>query len=267
MNNKIKNFFGFKKLPFSKPIASNELFQSGNLKDVYSHMELAVENEDFALITGSAGSGKSSSLRYFISQLDPLVYPHIYITCENYKIGDISKLILAGLNLSIPYQGYAALQSVKNEISKMYSQKNCKPVVIIDEAQQLSIQTLLSIKNLASFNMDSTSMLLIILCGQFELIGKIKNAQLESLRRRIRIQYRIQTMSLEECSKFIKYHMKRSGVERPIFSDEVVAEIFQISQGVISNINNICFDLIFHAVRESKEIIDLSLLDKIILPE
>ena len=115
--------------------------------------------------------------------------------------------------------------------------------------------------------MDSISMILIILCGQFELIGKIKNAQLESLRRRIRVQYRIQTMSLEECSKYIAYHMKRSGLEHKIFSDEIIAEIFQISQGIISNINNICFDLICHAAHESKEIIEISLLDKIVLPE
>lgn len=189
MNNEIKNFFGFKKLPFSKPVASSELFQSQNLQEVYSRMELALANEDIALITGTAGSGKSSSLRYFVSQLDEAFIPHVYLTAEDYKIGSIAKLILGALNLPVPYQGYSALYLLKKEISKMHNQKGCKPVIIIDEAQQLSIQTLLSIKNLTNFNMDSTSMILVVLCGQFELITKIKNVQLESLRRRIRVQY------------------------------------------------------------------------------
>ena len=139
-------------------------------------------------------------------------------------------------------------------------------ILIIDEAQQLSTATLSSIKNLTNFKMDSASMLLVVLCGQSELISKIKNAELESLRRRIRIQYKLEAMSLEDCSKYIHYHMKRAGVERPVFSDDIIAEIFQISQGIICNINNICFDLIVHAVKESREIIDASLLDKIILP-
>lgn len=266
MNNKIKNFFGFKRLPFSKPIAPQELFQSKSLKEVYTLMELALENEDFALITGTAGSGKSSALRYFSSEIDPSVYPQVYITAENYKIGDIAKLFLAGLNLTVPYHGYTALRTLKNEVVKMYTHHRRKPILIIDEAQQLSITTLSSIKNLVNFNMDSESMLLVVLCGHFDLVSKIKNIQLESLRRRIRIHFKVEAMSLEECTQYIKYHMKRAGVDRAVFSDEVIAEIFQISHGTMSNINNICFDLIVHATRQSKEIIDISLLDKIILP-
>lgn len=266
MTDKIMNFFGFKILPFSKQIPSQELYKSSSLHDVFALINLALKNEDFALITGTAGSGKSSALRYFVSQLDPTVYPHVYITAEDYKIGAIAKLLLTGLNFSVPYQGFTALYQVKSEIKRIHTTYNHKPILIIDEAQQLSIDTLLSIKNLANFDMDSACMMLVILCGQFELINKIKNVKLESLRRRIRIQYKLGALSLEECSKYIKYHMKRSGVERPVFSDEIIAEIFQISQGIISNVNNICFDLIIHATLASKDIIEISLLDKIILP-
>ena len=266
MTNKIMNFFGFKALPFSKQIPSHELYKSKSLHEVFSLIDLSLKNEDFALITGTAGSGKSSALRYFVSQLDPAVYPHVYITAEDYKIGAIAKLLLSGLNFSTPYQGFSALHRVKSEIKRLHTTQNHKPILIIDEAQQLSIETLLSIKNLANYEMDSACMMLIVLCGQFELINKIKNAKLESLRRRIRIQYKLEAMSLEECSKYIKYHMKRSGVERPVFSDEIIAEIFQISQGIVSNVNNICFDLIVHATLSSKDIIEISLLDKIILP-
>jgi len=266
MIKKLKNFFGLKKIPFSKNIASTELYQSQSLTDISSRLEFALENEDFYLITGAAGSGKSTALRFSLSQVDPQCFPSVYLTAENYKIGDIAKLFLTGLDIDPPFNGYKALSCLKKSVNKMFTEKNQKPIFIIDEAQELPITTLISIKNITNFNMDSASMMLIILCGQYELLNKIKSASLESLKRRIRIHYTIEPLSIEECSKYIKHQMKLAGIERKIFPDEVIAEIYRISKGIICNINNICFDLLIQASHNSKEIIEMSLLDKIILP-
>lgn len=266
MINKIKNQYGLKSIPFSKTIGANELFQSNSLKIVNEKLGLALVNEDFALITGAAGSGKSSALRYFISQADPQVYPHVYITAENYNIGEIAKLILEGLHAKVPFQGYTALRNLKSFIQKQNSERNIKPIIVIDEAQDLPVPTLSSVKNIANYKMDSQSMLLIIFCGQNELINKINMASLASLRRRIRIRYKFENLSLEETTKYIKYQMQRVGVGHQIFSDEAIAEIFKISQGIICNINNICFDLLIEAASKSKDIIEPSLLQTIILP-
>ena len=60
--------------------------------------------------------------------------------------------------------------------------------------------------------------------------------------------------------------MNLAGIERKIFPDEIIAEIYRISKGNICNINNICFELLIQASIKSKEIIEKSLLDNIILP-
>lgn len=253
-------------MPFSKNIAANELYKSASLMDISSRLEFSLENEDFYLITGAAGSGKSTSLRYALSLTDPQMFPSVYITAENYKIGDIAKLFLSGLNINPPFHGYKALNYAKQSVDKMHREKNQKPILIIDEAQELPVTTLISIKNLVNFNLDSASRLLVILCGQYELLNKIKSVALESLRRRIRMHYSIEALSIEECSKYITYQMKLCGVEHKIFPDEIIAEIYRFSQGIICNINNICFDLLIQAALNSKEIIEKSLLDKIILP-
>ena len=62
-----------------------------------------------------------------------------YLTAENYKIGDIAKLFLSGLNIAPAYNGYKALDQVKKSVTKMQAEKNQKPVLIIDEAQQLPL--------------------------------------------------------------------------------------------------------------------------------
>lgn len=266
MIKKLKNFFGLKRVPYSKNIAASELFPSQSLKDISSRLEFALDNEDFALVTGAAGSGKSTALRYSLSQIDPQMFPFVYLTAENYKIGDVAKLFLSGLNIDPPFNGYKALNILKKSVYKMFTEKNQKPILIIDEAQELPVTTLVSIKNMVNFNMDSESMMLVILCGQYQLLNKIKSVSLESLRRRIRIHYIIEALSIEECSKYITYQMKLAGIERKIFLDEIIAEIYRISKGNICNINNVCFELLIQASLNSKEIIEMSLLDKIILP-
>jgi hypothetical protein len=106
-------------MPFSKPVATNELFETANMKELSRCMELALAHEDLALVTGTPGSGKSSAIRYFMSKLDAHAYPIVYITAENYKIGDIAKLLLNGLSCPMPYTGNDALRSAKHGIAKL----------------------------------------------------------------------------------------------------------------------------------------------------
>lgn len=264
MINKIKNHFGMKHIPFSKSLSTKELFVPSSLLALEQRLSLAIRTEDFALVSGSAGSGKSSAIRYFISNVDPSSYPCIYLTAENYKITHIAKLILQGLKVEIPYDGYTALRKVKSHIKKIYDENNIKPIIVIDEAQDLPIATLSSIKNLTNFKMDSQSRMTIILVGQSQLLNKINMAELASLRRRIRVRYKFENLSVEDTIKFISHQLKVAGLTKEIFSEETKAEIFRLSNGVISNINNICYDLLIGAVENSMDFIEPSLLKNIL---
>ena len=70
----IKNFFGLSKMPFSKNIGVKELFQSSSFKEACVRLEITLENEDIALLTGDVGSGKSNALPFFTQNLDPQTY-------------------------------------------------------------------------------------------------------------------------------------------------------------------------------------------------
>lgn len=264
MLEKIQNQFGLKYVPFTKDISTKNLFQTSALCSIQEYLQIAIKSEDFALISGTPGSGKSSSVNSFLNDLDPTDYPHVYFTAEQYKIGEIAKLILHGFHSEMPYQGYAALRKLKDYILKINSEKNVKPVVVIDEAQELPLSTLKALKNIANFNADSKSRITIILCGQSGLIDLMKSEMLTSLRRRIRVRYILKPLSLEETLAYIDHHLKLAGLQKPIMADDCKAEIFKMSKGNISNINNICFDLLIKAVKEKKDILESSLLTQII---
>ena len=135
----------------------------------------------------------------------------------------------------------------------------------MDEIQELPTSTLVSLKNLLNYNMDSEIYLFLILCGQNSIYEKLRlPPQLEALSRRIRIRYALRPLSVEETGHYISHQMKVCGVEQSVFSDDSKAAIFQHSKGTISEINAICFELLIYATAQSKQIIEPSMLEVIL---
>jgi type II secretory pathway predicted ATPase ExeA len=258
----VRNFFGLSRIPFSKMIGVNELFQSASFQEAISRLHLALENEDITLLAGPIGCGKSNVLRYFASLLDPHSYFPVYIPAGNIKPGEIAKKALQLLKSEVPYQATAALRKFKQIIITLNQNKGIKPVLFLDEAQELPLPTLTDLKNLLNFEMDSQNLLLIILSGQPALLERLELSSLESLDRRIRIRYHITPLTLAETSAYISHNLKICGVEKPVFTDDTKAQIFNLSKGIISKINKYCFELIIYATSVSKDIIEPSLIDK-----
>jgi len=260
----VKNFFGLHKMPFSKLIGVNELYHSSSFKEACARLQMGLENEDVVLLSGAVGSGKSNVLRYFSHSLDPNAYSSIYIAADTFKIGEIAKRALQGLNVEVPYTGSGAMRKLQQTIVRMNQEKALKPILIIDEIQELPTSTLVSLKNLLNYGMDSEILLFVILCGQNGIYETLGYPQLEALSRRIRIRYLLRPLSIEETGTYISHQMKVCGVEKSVFSDETKAGVFQHSKGTLSEINALCFELLIYAAACSKDIIEPSMLEVVL---
>jgi type II secretory pathway predicted ATPase ExeA len=260
---RIKDHFGLSRLPFSKNVGTSQIFRFRQVDEAVARLALGAQNEDIVLLTGPVGSGKSSALRLFAQTLDPSNFLLVYIPAYAYKIAEVAKLILAGLHVQPPSHASKVLRLLEQTVLELSRDKGIKPVIVIDEAQELPLTTLQTLKNLVNFDMDSVSRLCLILCGQQELTSTLDSAPLESLYRRIRILYEMSGLSLEDTSRYVRHQMKICGVEKGVFSDECVAQIFSSSQGLMSQINAICFRLIVMAVAEGKDIIEPAMLEKV----
>lgn len=260
----VKNFFGLHKIPFSKLIGVNELYHSSSFQEACARLQIGLENEDVVLISGAVGSGKSNVLRYFTHALDPNAYRFIYIASDNFKIGEIAKRALFELHVEVPYSGAVAVRTLQKSVIKLNQEKALKTVIMLDEVQDLPVSTLISLKNLLNFSMDSEIPLFLILCGQNSVYEKLGYPQLEALHRRIRVRYMLRPLSLEETGGYISHHMKMCGVEQPVFSDEAKAAIFQHAKGSLSEINALCFELLIYAAASSKQIIEPSMLEVVL---
>jgi type II secretory pathway predicted ATPase ExeA len=259
---KIKDHFGLSRLPFSKNVGVSQIFRSRQIEEAAARLDLGANNEDIVLLTGPVGSGKSSALRLFAQSLDPSRFLLVYIPAYAYKIGEIAKLILSGLHVQPPAHAAKALRLLDQTVIELNRDKGVKPIIVIDEAQELPLLTLQTVKNLVNFEMDSVTRLCLMLCGQKELTTILDSAPLESLYRRIRIMYEMSGLSLEDTARYIRHQMKICGVEKGVFADECVSQIFTSTQGLMSQINAICFRLIVMAVSEGKDVIEPVMMER-----
>ena len=111
-------------------------------------------------------------------------------------------------------------------------------VLMVDEAQLLTKETLEEIRLLMNFQLEDRFLVTIILLGQPELQDKIKDMQ--QLNQRIPIKYHLAPFDLNDSARYIDFRQKKAGRRENAFTQEAVKRIYESTQGVPRKINNIC---------------------------
>jgi len=248
----VMNFYGFARMPFDKDFESQAAFSSPSLSNAVAMLAFGVESEDILLVSGPIGSGKSVALRSFIAALDPNRFAPIYLRGLGLSAADLVKSVLLSLLIEPPYN-YAKARAL---YFKSVAEHSHKPVVIIDDAQDMKESALLSVKNLVNFNSDSKSKITFILCGQPELKETLRYSRLASVHQRIRHWVEFTGLSLKDTCEYIDHAVTQAGRPSPVFSDNAKAEIHQRSLGLPRRINRICLRTLFEGAAQSRAIID-----------
>jgi type II secretory pathway predicted ATPase ExeA len=248
----VMDFYGLKQMPFGKDVTVENIFSTEQIDNTSAMLKLGIADEDIILLTGPVGSGKSVTLRTFTANLDQNRYIPIYLQGNNMNQVELYKFILQELKIEAPRSRI----KVKTLYFKTVAEATKKPVVIIDDAQDMSEEALLSIKAMVNFNQDSTSRICFILVGQPELRETISFCQFESLRQRIKLNVHLKGMGLEETCAYIDHSIKIAGRENTIFSDSAKSEIFNRSEGISRQVNKLCYQAILGGAINKYDIID-----------
>lgn len=252
MSDIIRDFFGFSHLPFSKLLSPKHLFSTHAFDEAFSGLHYGIPTEDLMLLTGPVGCGKSVLLGALMRELDTNRYVPLYVRGHNLSEGELYKTILAALDQPAPHFAHTA----KQMFFHLLPQATKKPVVVIDDAQEVRESALLALKSMCNFDSDSVSKIAFILCGQPELKAMLKLAPFLPVRQRIRLFFHMEAMSLEETCQYIDHHTKVAGKPTPLFADGAKAEIFRHTEGIARRVNFICYRSILHAAMNSIQVID-----------
>jgi general secretion pathway protein A len=255
------HFYGLKEKPFNLTPDSNFLFLSEHHKEALAHIKYGIEEKKgFLLITGEIGSGKTTLCRALLKELE-----------KNHKIALIlnSMVSPSGLLKSILIDlGIKTKAKTRQEMMEVLSQTLIEErniVIVIDEAQNLTMSALEQIRLLGNFETEKEKLVQIILVGQPELRKIIENQRLKQLNQRISVRYHLQPMNREDTTKYINHRLYMAGDTGKItFGEDALQTIYSYSGGVPRIINVICdYCLICGYITESF-IIDKNMVDQAI---
>lgn len=232
-------YFAFTKEPFSRNIAPSEVFTSRGHQELLARLRHAIETGSLAVITGQVGSGKSTAIRSAIHTLEASRYRYIYLVSSALSPAEFYRSLLYQVNIR-PGRGISENKRLVTQAMMEMHQKGVRPLVVIDEAQELSVSMLAELRIVLNYQVDSFSPLMVILAGQPRLAETLRLQVLECVRQRIGVHYRLPCLAQDEISNYILHHLKIAGMDKQIFTEEAIGLVYECSKGVPRRINNIC---------------------------
>lgn len=260
----LNDVYGFDHTPFTKSIATENLYPSRGHQEVQGRLTFALQERFPALITGDVGTGKSTALRAFADSLDRNLYRVVYLSNPSLTTPSLYRQILVGLQVE-PAFGFRRLLPQFHATVTDLARKGRYVLLIVDEAHLLPGELFDQLRFLLNQKMDSASSVTLVLLGQPDLAHKLRFAPYEALYQRIAIRYQISPFDLEETAGYIKHHLRVAGFQGSLFSDGFVQGIYDHSKGVARRINNLCRSALLLGASEDKQVLDETDLKRVIL--
>lgn len=253
-------YFNLRVKPFELLPDPNFIYLAKSHKKALTYLNYGIrEKAGFILLTGDVGSGKTTLIRNLLEKHNEnLILAKVFNTSVN------SEQLLAMVNddFGIPVSGkdkIALLRDLNDFLIRQFAAGH-QPVLIIDEAQNLSSELLEEIRMLSNLETSSSKLLQIIMVGQPELREILASQELLQLRQRISINCHLAPLTPEETKKYILHRLEVAGnAEAVEFEEEAAALIYRYSHGIPRLINIICDFLMLAAYAEETRIISCEL--------
>jgi putative secretion ATPase (PEP-CTERM system associated) len=245
--------FNLKSKPFDLVPNPDFLFLSNTHKKAITYLDYGIKEKiGFILLTGEVGSGKTTIIRNLIKNLNGSVK---LSRVHNTRISSEDLIAMINEDFGLPVEGkskIAMLGELNQFLIDMYSQHR-QPILLIDEAQNLTPELLEEIRLLSNLETDRSKLLQIILVGQPELKKTLALPEMMQLRQRININYHLNPLSLEETALYIKHRLQIAGnPDAFLIDNDLVCVVYEFSRGIPRLINIICDFALLSAYADGK---------------
>jgi general secretion pathway protein A len=251
------SFYGLREAPFAPTPDPKFLFQSARHREALAQLIYGVrERKGFIVLTGEIGTGKTTLLRTLIERLNADT-PVAYVHNSALNIEGLLEYVLQDWGVKSTANSHAQRLFELNEFLIDQHRKGGTPVLVIDEAQNLSVETLEAVRMLSNFETTNQKLMQILLVGQPELRVKLDLPELRQLKQRIGLRCHIAPLSAEETRLYIRHRLRIAGAsDAGTFTDGAIQKIADYSGGTPRVINIVCDHCLLSGFADSKKRID-----------
>lgn len=253
-----KEHFSLKELPFSIAPDPRYLYMSNQHREALAHLVYGISSDGgFILITGEVGTGKSTVCRCLIEQI-PANFNIALILNPQLSVTELFATICDELCIDYPKGNTSIKVFVDNMNAYLldsYS-KGRKTVLIIEEAQNLSIEVLEQLRLLTNLETNKQKLLQIVILGQTELKYKLFRPELRQLSQRITARYHLGPLSKHEVSAYVQHRLAVAGARDKIFPPLTIDKLYRLTGGIPRLVNLICDRALLGAYVQGRDKVD-----------
>ena len=206
--------FGFTERPFTLVPDPSFLYWSDQHKRAFSVLEFGIlSRAPITLVTGAVGCGKTTLLRQLLKNIESDSVVGLISNAQGGR-GELIQWVLHALGVKFdPDEGYVSqFQVLQDFLIKTYAEGR-RVILIFDEAQNLSQDSLEELRMLTNINSNKDELIQLVLVGQNELREMIKRPELRQLAQRIAASFHLRPLTEEATSEFIVHRLRVAGAE------------------------------------------------------
>ena len=232
--------FGLRANPFDVVADPQFLYVAEGHREALSAIYLnIVEGGGVSVLLAEPGLGKTTLLRYVMARLEgraaAALFPHPYR-----DRGDLMREVIAKVGMTHTAGGeFEQMRKLQQRLAELKS-RGYHLVLLFDEAQALSSETLEQIRLLSNLRSTSQNLLEIVLAGQSELADLLESPQHDALRQRVHTVARLEPFTNEDVAAYVAHRLKTAGGADDLFDAGALACLFDYSRGVPRLVNQLC---------------------------
>src|SRR5690349_3132603 len=257
-------FFNLKNKPFSLLPDPEFLFLSSRHAIGLSLLEYSLTGQaGFCVITGEIGSGKTTLVRAFLGRVGRDFTVGL-ISNTHHALKDIAAWGLAsfGQKASGTHPADTYQELMEYLIAEYGAGRQC--ILIVDEAQNLSIEVLEELRLLSNINSGKDLLLQVVLVGQPELLEKLRRPELSQFAQRIAVSHHLTPLPYAETRSYIEHRVKIAGADRPLFTELAMGAVQYFSGGIPRLINSICDMALVYGFADEQPVIGEELVFRVV---
>lgn len=260
-------FYGLSGRPFQLTPDPQFYFESTTHRKALSYLGYGLaQGEGFIVITGEVGAGKSTLVSHLMQSVDKARLTAATIVTS--QLDGLDMVHMAAESFGIDTRGLdkaSTLKSIENFLhAEARTGRRC--LLIVDEAQNLSVDALEELRMLSNFQLGSSALLQIFLLGQPEFRDLVRDAaELEQLRQRVIATHHLEPMEADEVEPYIIHRLTRAGwTGRPQVTADAFAALYAETGGVPRKLNTLMNRVMLMGAVEQVDVLDGGLVGAVI---
>ena len=254
-------YFGFAKRPFELTPDPAFLYLGEAHREGLATLVYGVQSrKGFVLITGEVGTGKTTLIHALLGQLDSTA-ACAFIFNPRLEPLEFFHVLFNDLGIETPCRTKSEYLLELNSFLITRLEKNEPTLLIIDEAQNLSVEMLEEIRLLSNLETPTSKLIQIILVGQPELRDLLARPELRQLRQRIALRHQLRPFDEREICDYVGERLARAGYSgRDLFKPAALKDLYNVTGGIPRLVNSVCDLALLLAYSRQKTVLDAALI-------